>query len=230
MRTYRSLILFVALVCTGIACKKEGSSLKKENDLKNVSEISAAAAGNQQAQAAAEFKSATGLNIVDQIPINPEDRVVLNSSQDAIDFFNSLSNGNAAPISLETIPSNLPLPEDDQNCYTCKKVKVIASIPFHASVLIGILQFKRLTSDLQYSFIGDSWTLTGIHFFLNSSSPITVNMMSTTKFTFEKQMEYYIGIRFKGFDFTVSFPFWISGNGDVLVEWALGRVVPIWGR
>jgi len=54
--------------------------------------------------------------------------------------------------------------------------------------------------------------------------------MSATKFTFEKRMEYYIGIRFKNFDFTVSFPFWIYGSGDVMDQWAPGWVVPIWGR
>ena len=222
MRKSSWIILLAALACTSTACKKNESSLNNEGEKLSV-------AAEQQAQVAAEFESGTGLQVVNEVPINPDNRPEFVSVQEAIDYFNSLFTSNTPPDSYPTLPPNLPVPED-QNCYTCKKVRVIGMVPFHASVLTGILEFKRQTSDLQYSFVSDFWTLTGAHFGINAIRPIRVSMMSTTKFTFEKLIEYYIGIRFRGFDFTVSFWIWVRGNGDVMDTYVPGHISPVWAR
>jgi len=221
MRKGRCIILLAAIICLSNACKKDGSSLNNETETLSV------AATTNQAQVEAEFETATGLTVVDEVPINPDDRLEFASAQEANDYFNSLFTNNTAPNSYSSLLPNLPVPED-QNCYTCKKVRVIANVPFHASILIGILEFKRQTSDLQYSFVSDFWTLTGAHFGLNTMRPIRVNMVSATKFYYEKLIEYFIGVRFRGFDFTISFWVLVTGNGDVMDTFVPGFVSPLW--
>lgn len=208
MRKVRLIMLLAALICTGIACKKDGSSLK---DKKN--ELSVAA--DERAQIIAEFEKGTGLTTTNQTPVNAGSPLEFSTVQEAVNYVNSLVNG--GPTQLENPGQlNLPVPDDDQDCYTCKTVKVIGTVMLSTSILIGYLRFKRLGPELQYSFLSDSWMLAGIHAGLESYQPIEVNFYNTTSFRFRKRMEYYLGLKIKGLDLSVSIPFSVVGFGSVM--------------
>ena len=209
MRTYRSLILFVALVCTGIACKKDGSSLEDKKEVPNV-------AIDERAQIMAEFESGTGLKQTNEVPINAGSPLEFNTVQEAINYVNNNRYGGQSQLDNPNTLS-LPAPEDegDQICYTCRTVRVIGNLPLHFSILIGYLRFKRLGPEVQYSFISDTWTLMGVHMGLNSTRQIWMNTYGGTKFRFVKLCEYYLGIKIKGLEGAFTVPFSVSGSGDV---------------
>jgi hypothetical protein len=216
MRTYRSLILFVALVCTGIACKKEGSSLKASNEKLSVTA--------EQTQIETQFKNATGLSIVNQVPFNADSRIEFATVQEAANYFNALKN-TTIPIEDPNAFPSLPAP-DDQGCVGCKVVTFICTMPFHFSVLTGRIYFSKDPYSPQYNYVTDTWQLYGAHFGLNTSRPIVISMNGYTKFNFTKQVEYYVGIRIGGFDVTFSWWYRIVGNGDVNNPNGAGYLIP----
>jgi len=218
MRTYRSLILFVALVCTGIACKKDGSSLKDNDEALTV-------AVDERAQILAEFEQQTGLKQTNEVPINAGSPLEFNTVQEAVNYVKNFPFGEQGQLENPN-PLSLPVPEDDQICYTCRTVRVIGNLPIHFSILIGYLRFKRLGPEVQYTFISDTWMLMGVHLGFNSTKPIWINFSSATKFRFTKLCEYYLGVKIRGFDAAFTVPFSVSGNGDVNDGTINGQIGP----
>ena len=180
----------------------------------------------QQAQIEAQFETATGLDVVNQVPFNADNRLQFATVQEAANYFNALRNAPPIPIENPNELPSLPAPDDQGGCADCKVVTFVCSMPFHFSVLTGRLYFKKNTSDPQYNFVTDTWHLTGIHLGLNTTTPIVVSMTGHTKFTFNKMVEYYFGIRIGAIDITVSTWYRIMGNGDVNSPFGMGWVIP----
>ena len=180
----------------------------------------------QQAQVEAQFETATGLDVVNQVPFNADNRLQFASVQEAANYFSALRNAPPIPIENPNELPSLPSPDDQGGCVDCKVVTFIGTMPFHFSVLTGRIYFKKDPYSPQFNYVTDTWHLYGAHLGINSSTAIVLSMSGSTKFNFVKLIEYYVGIRIAGFDLTVSWWYRVTGNGDVNNPFGVGIVHP----
>ena len=220
MRTSRLIILLAAMICVGNACKKN------EGSLNNSSTEVLGVTAEQQAQVEAQFETATGLDVVNQVPFNADNRLQFASVQEAANYCNALKNAPPIPIEIPNELPSLPAPDDQGGCVNCKVVTFVCTMPFHFSILTGRIYFKKDPYSPQYNYVNDTWHLYGAHAGLNTSSPIVISMTGFTRFSFTKLVEYYVGIRLGQFDLTVSWWYRVTGNGDVNNPFGAGLVNP----